>query len=113
MIHLQQPLTKETFWNPMMEKYPLATAKFCEWIDEYKIAIGWKELFNDGKAWAGGITIAPKYHDLPQEMQIGIWFAFTFSIDGFEWYSPSFYEDPLEKQIEEFLSIFNERLLEE
>lgn len=41
-----EPLTKENFWNGMMEKYPAAMQKFCKWIDEYKIREPWEQLFD-------------------------------------------------------------------
>lgn len=78
-------LTKENFWNSLMEKYPIGMKLFCDWIDEYKKTNNWANLFNAAKAddreyfdWNGdAVEIeAPKYHDLPLAMQIGIFLEF-------------------------------------
>lgn len=55
-------LTKENFWNGLMERYPEGTKHFCEWIDKYKEEVGWNKLFGEGI----------KFHDLPIDMQYGI-----------------------------------------
>ena len=55
-------LGKENFWNEMEEIYPFAVDVFKGWIDRYKKAIGWNELFVD----------KVKFHDLPYEMQMGM-----------------------------------------
>lgn len=65
-------LTKENFWNSMMEKYPKAMDGFCKWIDEYKIKRSWKTIFH------GHLFQTPKYHDLPLEWQMGIFMLFLF-----------------------------------
>lgn len=57
-----QNLSKENFWNALMEKYPGAVDHFCKWIDDYKKEVGWNVLFGE----------AVKFHDLPFEMQNGI-----------------------------------------
>lgn len=57
-----QNLSKENFWNSLNEKYPLAVKYFCDWIDRYKVEVGWQKLFVDGI----------KFHDIPFEMQNGI-----------------------------------------
>ncbi len=69
-MELTQTLTKENFWNEVMEKYPKATKQFCDWIDEYKNAVSWNDLFR-GPA---------KYHDLPYAMQYGIWIEYCSQI---------------------------------
>lgn len=87
-MNLPTTLTKENFWNGMMGQYPLATKMFCDWIDEYKKAVNWDFLFNGGveKAhyseiqchWSSaGKTASPKFHDLPYDMQVGIWIRFA------------------------------------
>lgn len=68
-MHLQDTLTKENFWNGMMEKYPKATKEFCQWIDEYKKEVAWDVLFSTTDGF-------PKFHDIPHAMQQGIWIAF-------------------------------------
>jgi len=76
-------LTKENFWNEAHSKYPLAIDQFCKWIDEYKKKIDWNKLFNKmyheeniRRAPNGEICnidfSAPKFHDLPFDMQRGI-----------------------------------------
>lgn len=70
-------LTKENFWNEMMEKYPEQMKKFCDWIDDYKASVNWESLFGTHKTTDGGRIVcsysAPKFHDLPFAMQLGIW----------------------------------------
>jgi len=61
-----ESLTKENFWNDMDEKYPEAMKVFKRWLEEYKLNMQWA---------ATGDSI--KYHDLPIEMQIGIWLGFA------------------------------------
>jgi hypothetical protein len=79
-MNLEPTLTKENFWNEMMEKYPKATKAFCEWIDEYKKAVEWDELFaNIGRLnedVPGGFRKKVKFHDIPYAMQYGIWMEF-------------------------------------
>lgn len=58
-----ESLTKQNFWNDLMEKYPDEVVKFCRWIDEYKDKHAWVLLFSGDQI---------KYHDLPIAMQIGI-----------------------------------------
>jgi hypothetical protein len=83
-MQLQETLTKENFWNEMMEKFPNAMKNFCSWIDDYKKAVNWDKLFNEHylqnnirRAANGEICSidfsTPKFHDLPYAMQYGIW----------------------------------------
>jgi hypothetical protein len=71
-------LTKENFWNELTTKCPRAMEHFCAWIDEYKASHNWKKLFNEKviEAPVNGFDPiylkAPKFHDLPIEMQLGI-----------------------------------------
>jgi hypothetical protein len=67
-MKLEPTLTKENFWNEMMEKYPKSTKVFCEWIDEYKKEVDWVNLFNE--------HLNIKFHDIPYAMQYGIWMEF-------------------------------------
>lgn len=67
-------LTKENFWNELFAKYPDLMKEFCTWIDEYKVRIGWPELI--------GSYI--KYHDLPIEMQVGIFVRWTMERGSWE-----------------------------
>jgi hypothetical protein len=78
-MQLEQTLTKENFWNEMMEKYPKAAKSFCEWIDEYKKAVGWNGLFRESNSRDENGDIVggtKKYHELPYAMQYGIWIEF-------------------------------------
>lgn len=82
MMILQPGLTKEGFWNGMMDKYPNATKEFCDWIDKYKEEVFWNTLFNGGISESQGhgepiiTSVAPKYHDLPYAMQLGIFLTY-------------------------------------
>lgn len=74
-------LNKETFWNPLMERFPKAMDEFCQWVDEYKAANAWPLLFSGDQI---------KFHDIPFDMQVGIilWFiemkeGDTFSREGY------------------------------
>lgn len=73
-MHLQQPLTKENFWNEIMKKFPKATKVFCEWIDEYKKEVNWVHLFNQEQFL---VPDQVKFHDIPHAMQEGIWIEFV------------------------------------
>lgn len=76
-----QNLTKENFFNEMKEKYPLAMKDFCNWIDKYKVQNNWDMLFNGGLQITEHVeTRAPKFHDLPFAMQIGIMAQYFNSI---------------------------------
>ena len=66
-------LTKENFWDELMEKYPDEMKTFCVWIDEYKVRIAWPFLFS-------GTEI--KYHHLPIAMQVGIFIQYTKEVNG-------------------------------
>jgi hypothetical protein len=61
-------LTKENFFNAMMEKYPSSMKVFCEWIDQFKESdyIVFHSCNHDGQ------PMDFKFHDLPFEYQIGI-----------------------------------------
>ena len=76
-------LNKENFFNEMDKKYPMTMARFKVWIDEYKHQVKWDELFNAGALSDYCIEKldedeikAPKFHDLPIDMQTGILAAF-------------------------------------
>ena len=67
-------LTKENFWNDLQAKCPKQMLIFCEWIDQYKKRINWN---NYRKYIESDNLIEIKYHDLPIEMQFGIFLRFT------------------------------------
>jgi len=57
----------------MTEKYPFAMRYFHDWIDAYKKRNKWKSLFN-----ASSKHKAPKFHELPLAMQLGICQGYFF-----------------------------------
>lgn len=61
-------LNKENFWNALHDKHPQAVDKFCKWIDQYKLEVGWEALF--GNCFPTQDKI--KFHDIPFDMQRGI-----------------------------------------
>lgn len=102
-------LTLENFWNAMMQKYPLATGEFCEWIDAYKALTMWKDVF--------GPFI--KFHSLTYDMQVGIWINYALSHSNIEDIVEDMFTgdwnwtDDLPKMIEKFLARREEVLVEE
>jgi hypothetical protein len=121
-MKIQKTLTKENFFNEMMEKYPKAMKMFCTWIDEYKESVNWNKLFNDSysrtniqRASNGEIcnidVSAPKFHDIPYDMQVGIWINFAEDTLDHLFEQPEYsYSGDLEediktvfKEIEEFV----------
>jgi hypothetical protein len=75
-------LTKENFFNEQMRINPLVTQRFCDWVDEYKSEANWDFLFNAG--YGDGThepTRAPKFHELPLELQEGIMGVFLRTFD--------------------------------
>lgn len=70
-------LNKNNFWDDLHKKYPVAYIHFCDFIDEYKKEVGWDRLFN-----AGNFSEAPKFHDLPIELQFGIIVRFSGEMMG-------------------------------
>lgn len=70
MTQIMSNLNKENFWNAMHDECPEAVEKFCVWIDDYKLLVGWRGLFGD----------KVKFHDLPYEMQMGIMNRFFIEV---------------------------------
>jgi len=78
-------LTKENFWNALYEACPSEIEQFCKWIDEYKKRVNWNKLFNSDSDYQnaqGKNAPAPKYHELPIAMQLGIFTQFAFEHGG-------------------------------
>lgn len=74
-------LTKENFWNELMEHYPSEMDRFCKWIDEYKKRVEWEYLISsDPHIPAGPLNDrkALKYHQIPIAMQVGIFLQFRW-----------------------------------
>lgn len=76
---MQINLNKANTWDAFDMQYPTAMCKFRKFIDIYKAENGWNDLFNSNSDYQnrlGKNAVAPKFHDLPFEMQIGIIIAF-------------------------------------
>lgn len=70
-----QNLNKSNYFDKLKEKYPKAVELFCSWVDTYKTSVHWNTLFNaDGRFIHKDEDkpVAPKFHDLPYELQYGI-----------------------------------------
>lgn len=66
-------LNKENFFNAMQEKYPETMERFLEFIDSYKVTRGWELMFGCNPE-----IKAPKFHEIPYELQIGVICRFLF-----------------------------------
>lgn len=80
-IRLIEPMTKENLWNELQEKYPIMMKKFCDFIDEYKRKVRWDEMFG-ATVRPDWTHFPPKFHDLPFEMQVGIYMSFVFNTEN-------------------------------
>lgn len=91
-MNLRDSLTKENFWKATMEQFPKSTKLFYDWIDEYKKASNWDNLFGAHETKMNGSLVcmgyAPKFHELPYDMQAGIWIRFVNDT------LPQFFEQP-------------------
>lgn len=87
-------VNKENLFNEMMKKHPKATEVFCKWVDQYKESVGWKNFIPSAK-----------FHDLPGELQVGIWFAFVLDRGACEWL-----EDLTEFDLEEDIRAYFEMM---
>lgn len=99
-MKLQQPLTKRNFFNEMQHKYPNAMKHFCAWIDAYKKEVSWEMLFANTSN-----VIGVKFHDIPYEMQLGIWLEYVNQQGGC-YYEIDIFEFDLRRDMEEY---FKER----
>ena len=94
---MEQNLNKENFFDVAAEKYPKAFDNFSKFIDAYKEKVDWWKLFNDGAIVCNGVPVrnedythAPKFHDIPFELQVGIiakWFT-TLRYVGRNYFEP-------------------------
>ena len=75
-------LTKENFWDEQIENFPISMGQFRQYIDQYKKDNNWDGLFNAGDRQLDDHFIAPKYHDLPYAMQVGIFFDWLYEVDN-------------------------------
>jgi hypothetical protein len=108
-MQLRENLTKENFWNRMMSEYPNATNAFCKWVDEYKEATDWKKIFGETTR-PDYVFVAPKFHDLPYAMQVGIWIEYVCQLGGCQWEIEDMFAYDLPEDIE---GVFRELLEEE
>lgn len=67
-------LDKHIFWEDIFKKYPKASEKFSNWIDQYKKEVNWSFLFSDEVYKSEASKI--KFDIIPIEMQIGILIRF-------------------------------------
>lgn len=65
----------------MYERYPLSVTEFCKWIDEYKKRVNWNAMFMNLPSVKGEASYI-KFHDIPLEMQFGIWMRFVVESNG-------------------------------
>lgn len=73
MMIVYENLDDAGFWNQLLVKFPEAVEHFDKWFEEYKTAQNWKVLFNsEGHA--------PRFPDLPVEMQQGILMRYEIEI---------------------------------
>lgn len=116
-------LTKKEFWDKLYEQYPDGVEVFCKWIDEYKKRVGWNSLFNEGHKLfsragdgngydpTGGVTKAPKFHDMPDSMQLGVLLEFALQYDavtGHEWDIDDLFGYDFVKSHTEFFKLLHE-----
>lgn len=106
-------LNKENFFNTCMQKCPKSTQAFCDWIDKYKKANKWKQLFNSDSNWQdsdGKNAPAPKFHEIPWEMQFGILIQFFSTKMGFCGFPLGQFEDWQEQEeiVNSFVYLFIE-----
>jgi len=74
-------LNKLNYFTPTWHaRFTLAAPFFCKWVDQYKEEVSWEKLFNH---IYGSDLPAPKFHDIPFELQYGILKRFfrLFKID--------------------------------
>lgn len=82
-------LTKENFFDELQEMCPRTMKQFCEWIDVYKDRVEWNTLFRYADPKCGytkenclGVKVqAPKFHELPIGLQIGVIITFLLEIN--------------------------------
>lgn len=82
-------LNKENFFDAITAKYPRAMEHFHEWINSYKASVDWDIMFNAGaeinrsygaSTSVTGKTTAPKFDQIPYEMQFGILIKFVAEV---------------------------------
>lgn len=108
-------LNKENFWNEVYKKYPKGVQVFCDWIDNYKKQNDWNKLFraevsvSQPKSFVHVRTDAPKFHDLPRAMQIGIMIEFICLYPSVhEWEIDDVYSYDWENSISKFFKLIHD-----
>jgi len=102
-MKVQESLTKDNFWNELTKSYPLGTKVFYDWIDEYKKAVNWQDLFRDHLN-ADAKFSSPKFHNLPHAMQLGIWIFFLDEI-GIIYYYDDLADSGLKEHITQTMKL--------
>lgn len=90
-ILIRESLTKENFWNEIIQQYPNASKLFLEWINEYKKESDWNRILGS----------KVKFHDLPYAMQVGIWLEYLCNRGGCQFEIEDFFQFDLRTDIEE------------
>lgn len=101
------------FWDKLKEKYPHAMKDFSEWIDQYKRDVNWNWIFNETHSTSANI---PKYHDLPDAMQFGIFQEYRFKnkiMSGVVYMDAASFGEYVTKMIDFYLSIMQTRIVGE
>lgn len=89
-------LNKTNFFTPeWIEKFPLASKAFCEWIDEYKKEVRWTDMMCDYTKTTKDVYHSFKFHDIPLEMQLGIIGRFFCTYFPCVFWSPQTEEDAI------------------
>ncbi len=106
---MKQNLTKENFWNDIMELYPKSCKLFCDWVDKYKEENNWDNLFNARTSRYPALdTKAPKFHEIPYAMQHGIWIEFANEILN-EMFEQADYDEEIKFDlVEDINKVFSE-----
>lgn len=106
---MNQNLNLENFWNEMEKNYPDAFKHFSQWIDIYKKEVEWKKLFNEDTI-SDDYREAPKFHELPLEMQIGILFRYEYEMHQIMYYDQANPDEviPTDQSISHFRNHFME-----
>lgn len=80
-----ETLTKENFWNSLMDKYSGPLNEFRTWLDSYKKSVNWDDLFANKKIFQREHYWADiKFHNLPADMQFGIILRYMNEKEGRE-----------------------------
>ena len=94
-------MTKADFWDGIQSEYPEGMAEFNAWIEEFRRRADWEILFNCGHEtnygpgdryeWPYKSNYSrhyPRFHNLPNAMQIGIFIQYTIEQGGESFFQP-------------------------